>query len=102
MGKAITATYIGRTHDSSDLLHRIEIRAQTTVHGKNLLVDDSGDGKAVEAVGKGLPQFDIVATLAFIIETIDAVDRGTLMVTSENEEILRVLNLVGKKKADSL
>lgn len=48
-------TYIGGTHDAPDLLHRVQIRAQTAVHGENLLVDDSGDRKAVEAVCERLP-----------------------------------------------
>jgi hypothetical protein len=65
------------------------------VHGENLLVNDSGDGQAIEAVRKCLPKLDVVAALAFVIEAIDTVDRGALMVTSENEEVLGILDLVG-------
>jgi hypothetical protein len=72
------------------------------VHGENLLVDDSGDRKAVEAVGKGLPQLDVVATLALVVEAIDTVDRGALVVTSEDEEVFGVLDLVGKEQANGL
>ncbi len=37
---------------------------QSAVHGKDLFVDDGSDGQAVEAVGKRLPQLDVVAALA--------------------------------------
>lgn len=76
------ATYIGGAHDTADLFHRVEIRAQTTVHGEDLLVDDGGNREAVEAVGKSLPKFDVVSALALIVETVDTVDRGTLVVST--------------------
>jgi hypothetical protein len=72
------------------------------VHSEDLLVDDSGDGKAVKAVGEGFPELDVVATLAFVVEAVDPVDRGTFVVTAENEEVLRVLDLVCKQQADGL
>jgi hypothetical protein len=72
------------------------------VHGEDLLVNDGGNGKAVEAVGEGLPQLDVVSSLALIVETVDAVDRGTLVVTAEDEEVLGVLDLVGEEQANGL
>ena len=88
-------THVGRSHHAADLLHRIEIRAQPAMHGENLLVDDSGDGKAVEAISEGLPQFDVVPSLAFVVKAIDTVDGGALVVPAEDEKVLRVLDLVG-------
>jgi hypothetical protein len=93
---------ISRAHNPADLLHRVEIRAQTTVHGENLLVNDGSDGKAVEAVGKSLPQLNVIATLALVVESIDTVDGGALVVTSEDEEVFGVLDLVGEEQADGL
>jgi hypothetical protein len=72
------------------------------VHGEDLLVNDGSDGQAVEAVGKGLPQLDVVSSLALIVETVDAVDRGTLVVAAKDEEVLGVLDLVGQEQADGL
>lgn len=95
-------TYIGGAHDTSDLLHGVEVGAQATVHGEDLLVNDGGNGQAVEAVGKCLPQLDVVASLALIVETVDAVDGGTLVVAAQDEEVLGVLDLVGQEKADGL
>jgi hypothetical protein len=72
------------------------------VHGEDLLVNDGGNRKAVEAVGEGLPKLDVVSSLALIVEAVDAVDRGTLVIAAEDEEVLGVLDLVGKKQADGL
>jgi hypothetical protein len=72
------------------------------VHGEDLLVDDGGNGQAVEAVGEGLPQLDVVAALALVIEAVYAVDGGALVVAAQDEEVLRVLDLVRQKQADGL
>jgi hypothetical protein len=98
----VKVAYIGRSHDSPDLLHGVQVRAQASVHGEDLLIDDGSDGQAVEAVGESLPQLDVVSSLALIVETVDAVDRGALVVTAENEEVLRVLDLVCEEQADCL
>ena len=98
----VKVAYIGRSHDSPDLLHRVQVRAQTTVHGEDLLIDDSGDGQAVEAVGECLPQLDVVSALALVVETVDTVDGSTLVVAAEDKEVLGVLDLVCEEQADSL
>lgn len=72
------------------------------MHGEDLLINDSGNGKAVEAVGESLPELDVVSALALIVETVDTVDRSTLVVSTQNEEVLGVLDLVRKEEADGL
>ena len=72
------------------------------MHGEDLLVNDGRDGQAVEAICEGLPQLDVVPSLALIVETVDTVDRGALVVTSQDEEVLRVLDFVGQEQADCL
>jgi hypothetical protein len=42
-------------NDPTDLLHRLQIGRKTAVHAENLLVDDGGDGEAVEALCEGFP-----------------------------------------------
>ena len=96
------AAYVGRSHDSPDLLHGVQVRAQAAVHGEDLLVDDGSDGQAVEAISESLPKLDVVSSLALIVETVDAVDGGTLVVAAQDEEVLGVLDLVGQEKADGL
>lgn len=72
------------------------------MHGKDLLVDNGGNGQAVEAIGKSLPELDVVATLALIVESVDTVDRGAFVVTAENEEVFGIFDLVRKQQADGL
>lgn len=72
------------------------------MHGKDLLVDDGCDGQAVEAIGEGLPQLDVVSPFALVVEAIDAVDRRALVVATQNEEVFGILDLVGEQQADGL
>ena len=95
-------TYISRTHNTTNLLHRVKVRAQTTVHGEDLLVNDGGNRQAVEAVGESLPQLDVVSSLALVVEAIDTVDGGAFVVATEDEEVLGVPDLVGEEQADGL
>lgn len=52
------------------------------MHREDLLINNGRDRQAVEAVRKCLPQFDVVTTLALIIETIDTVDGSALVVSA--------------------
>lgn len=72
------------------------------MHGEDLLVDNGGNGQAVEAIGKSLPELDVVATLALIVKSVDTVDRGAFVVTAENEEVFGIFDLVRKQQADGL
>ena len=40
--------------------------------------------------------------LTLVVESVDSVDAGTLVVSSEDEEVLGVLDLVGEQEADGL
>lgn len=84
---------------------------ETAVHGENLLVNNRSNGKTVEAIGKGLPQLDVItsfacrtwlstsvfitilAELTFIVETVDSVDAGAFVVSSQDEEVFWVFDL---------
>lgn len=70
------------------------------MHRKDFLVNDCCNGQAVEAIGERLPQFDIISPLAFIVEPIYAVDRCTLVVPTQDEEVLGILDLIREKQAD--
>lgn len=72
------------------------------MHCEDFLVNDGSDGQAIEAVGECLPQLDVEPTLALVIESIDSIDRGTFVVTSEDEEVFWVLDLVCEEEADCL
>jgi len=65
------------------------------MHAQNLLINNCGNWQTVEAICECFPEFDVVSSLTFIIEAVDSVDAGTFMVTSQKEEVLRILDLVG-------
>lgn len=77
-------------HDAADLLHRVEVRREPAVHAKNLLVDDRRDRQAVERVRERLPDLDVVAPLALVVEPVDAIDRRAFVVPPENKKVLGV------------
>ena len=95
-------THVGWAHDTADLLHGVQIGAEAAVHGEDLLVDDGGNGEAVEAVGESLPELNVVPPLALVVEAVDPVDRGALVVAAQDEEVFGVLDLVGEEQADGL
>jgi len=93
---------ISRSHDSLNLLERAKLWAETTMHAKNFFINNCSNRKTVEAISESLPQLDIVATLALIIETIDSVDRCTFVISSQQEEVLGIFNFVSEKEAHCL
>lgn len=72
------------------------------MHTKDLRGDDGGDRKGVKDVDEGLPDLDVAASLAFIVETVHACDVRALVVTAQQEEVLGVPQLVAKQKEQSL
>lgn len=79
-------THVGWAHNAANLFHGVEIRAETTMHCEDLLIDYGSNGQAVEAVCKRLPELDIVSSLTLIIEAINAVDRSAFMVATKDEK----------------
>ncbi len=90
------------SHDAADLLHGLQVGREATVAAEDLLVDDGRHGQTVEAVGEGLPELDVVAALALVVEAVDAVDAGALVVAAQQEKVLREFDLVGEQETDGL
>ena len=72
------------------------------MHAQDLVVDQGSDRHAVEYILEFFPDTDRVATFAFIVESIDAVDLTALVITSQQEEVLLELDLVREEQNDSL
>ena len=70
------------------------------MHAEDFLVDDGGYGEAVKAICEGFPKFDVVTSLALVVETIYAVDGRALVVSSQNKKVFGILNLVRQQQAD--
>ncbi len=66
------------------------------MHADDFVINNSRTGEAVKSIAESLPQLDTETTTALVIETVDPVDSGTFMVSSEDEKVFRVLNLISK------
>ena len=55
---------VSGAHNTSDLLHRLEVGAQSTMATENLFFHNSGDGETIETVCESFPQLDVVSALA--------------------------------------
>ena len=75
-----------------------ELGAQAAVHAEDFVVDQSGDRHAVEYILELLPHADRVATLALVVKAVNSINRGTLVVAPEDEEVFGVFNFVCEKE----
>jgi len=94
--------HVRRPHDALDLFQRVQFGRESPVHADDLLVDQRGDGQAVEAVCERLPNANVVPAFALVVEPVDTVDRGALVVASQQEEVLWVLYLVCEQQTHRL
>lgn len=98
-------TVLGNFSWSGDLLQLCdgdELRGESAVHAEDLIVDEGGNGHAVEHILELFPDADRVPTLALIVEPIDSVDLAALVVATQKEEVLLKLDLVCEQQNDGL
>ena len=72
------------------------------MHADDFVVNDGAAREAVEGVAEGLPKLDGEAAAAFVVEAVDAVDTGALVVAAEDEKVFGILDLVGEEETDYL
>ena len=72
------------------------------MHTEDLLIDNGSNGQAVEAIREGLPQFDVVASLALIIKAVCSVDCLAFVVSPEQMECIWKLKFESEQKGDHL
>ena len=70
------------------------------MHTNDLVVNDGSTGEAVEGVAELLPHLDGKAATAFIVKAINAVNAGTLVVSTQEKKVLGILDFVSKEKTD--
>ena len=70
------------------------------MHANNFVINDCAAWKTVEGIAKLLPHFDREPTAALIVKAINSVDPRALMVSTQQEKVLRILDFVGKQEAD--
>ena len=72
------------------------------MHADDLVVNDGRTGQTIEGVAELLPHLDRIATTAFVVKAVNAINAGAFVVASEQEKVFRVLDLVGKQQRDHL
>mmetsp|Transcript_67369 Transcript_67369/g.135305 ORF Transcript_67369/g.135305 Transcript_67369/m.135305 type:complete len:231 (+) Transcript_67369:439-1131(+) len=92
--------HVRRALDLLELLHALQLWGQPAVHTEDLVVDNCNIWEFVEDLTKRLPQLDVVAPLALVVEAVDAGDGGALVVATKHEEVLRMLHLVRQEQND--
>jgi len=76
---------------TSDVVQRVDARAEAAMKTEDLVLNEGGKGEVVEEVGEIFPNVRIaIFTQAFVIEAIDLCDLTRLMVSSENGDALWV------------
>ena len=54
--------HVRRPHDAADLLHALQVGTEPPVATEDLLVNDSSNWEAVEAVREGFPQLNVISS----------------------------------------
>jgi hypothetical protein len=70
------------------------------VHAEDFLINESADRQAVETICECFPKSDVISTFAFVVESVNAVDRSAFVISTKKEEILGVLDFVCKKQTN--
>lgn len=90
------------TVEGSDIVKRIDAWRKTSVKTKDLIIDQSGEGKVVEKVCKVFPNVGIaIFSEALIIEAIDLSDLARFVVSTEDCDSLGVSNFKGNEEGNS-
>jgi hypothetical protein len=70
------------------------------MHTEDLVIDQRSDRETVETISESFPEFYIISTFAFVIETVNSVNRSTFVISSQQKEVLRVLNFVSEQQTN--
>ena len=72
------------------------------MHAEDLVIDERSDRHAVKEILELLPYADRIATLALVVEAVDAINLAALVVTSQEEEVFLELGFVSEEQDDGL
>jgi len=91
-----TVWHICGLGDLLDLLKRMHILRDASVHTHDLLVDQGYQGHVIKAIPECLPKGDLIPSLDFVEKSIDSGNSLRLMVTSQNNDLSGVSHLKGE------
>jgi hypothetical protein len=88
--------------DGQNVHQMAHLRTQPAVHAEYLATHHCSDGHAVETTGENFPKLHGISPLALVIETIYPIQGGALMVSSQEEKVIRIFDFVAQKQGDTL
>lgn len=68
------------------------------MHTKNFSFNNCSDRHIVKTVRKCFPKSNRVSSLTFFVESINSINTIRFMISSKNEEIVRIFDFVSKKE----
>lgn len=74
----------------------MHVLGYTSVHAHYLLINECHERHIIEAIIKGLPERDLVPSLDLVKEPIDSRDGLTLVVASQNDDLLWISHFKGE------
>ena len=72
------------------------------MHAENSILNHGTNRQVVEDLSEGLPKSQGIDSFTLIIKPINSINRRTFMITSKQEEILRIFDFIAKQKDYSL
>lgn len=82
IAKQAAVRHVCGPNEPPNLVQVVDLRGQPSVHAQDLFVDASTDWQAVEDVAELLPKLDVIPSLAFVIESVNAGDGCALVVAA--------------------
>lgn len=90
------------TRNVADLIQMSQFRRETTVHAQDAFGDESSHGKTVEDSLEVPPQTNPVGTHANFVETVDAIDGRSFVISTQQIDAVAVTELQSKEVDDGL
>lgn len=85
-----------------NVVERVDARGKTAVQAKDLVVNQGGERKIVEKVGKVLPDVGVaILAQALVVEAVYLCDLARFVVAAQNGDAVGVSDLEGDEQSDS-
>lgn len=95
--------YFLNTIERSDIVKGIDGRTETSVETENLVLNQSGERKIVEKVGKVLPDIRIsIFAQTFVVKSVDLCDLSGFVVSTKDCDALGITNFQSNEECNSL
>jgi hypothetical protein len=78
-----------------NLLNFDQLGRESSMHAKDLILNNSSNWHVVKTVRKSLPKSDRMSSFALFVKSVDSIDAVRFVISSQNEEVIGILDLIG-------